>query len=723
MASILMLAFVILFLIVTGRFIYIQASGKVNGVSLEEWAQKKRMSTYYLHADRGKILDKNGMVLAHDRMKYRIYAIVDEDYTIDKNKPAHVTDPEEAAKLLAPILKEDETDLLNRLQDGIHNGRFQIEFGNAGKELSQQTKEEIEELGIPGINFEDEVIRYYPNGFFASHILGYARKEKQEIDGDEVNEIVGKMGIEHEMNDLLKGKDGYISYQRDRYNLKLLNPDEVVQKPVDGNDIYLTIDQKVQMLLEDAMTEVELEYEPERIMAAVMDAKTGKVIAMGNRPGYDPNNPTDVKNWYNDIISTPFEAGSTVKMFTWAAAIDAGVYNGEESYQSGKYKINPQVTAVNDHNGGKGWGSITYDEGFARSSNVAASKLLWEKLGDEEFLKYYESFDLDKKTNIDLPGEIAGKVLYNWPLEKLTTSFGQGSTMTSIQQMKAATAIVNDGKMLEPYIIDKIVNPNSKKVIEERKPKVVGNPITQETATKMKDLLSSVVDSPAGTGKAYQLESYSVMGKTGTAEIPNPEGSTPYLTGRGENVYSFLGMAPQDDPELIMYVAVSRPDLEKGESGTVPVSYIFNNVMENGLHYLNVVPDIEEDDQVKMIEVPKLVGENVQDISTKLKEQGLKVSIIGTGKKITATNAQEGEILLLNDRLLLVTDKPKLPDLTGWSLRDVHQLSRLLEIKVQSRGNGYVVSQSIEKEEEIKKGDSLKVELKKPEEKKSKKKE
>src|SRR5699024_9049078 len=183
-----------------------------------------------------------------------------------------------------------------------------------------------------------------------SHILGFARPNE---DSDE-KEIQGVVGMEKVKNDFLKGENGHISFQRDKFNKKLLNSDEVVTELEDGNDIYLTINQKVQTLLEDVLSDVENSHNPERITATIMDPKTGEIVAMSNRPSYDPNQHEDVENWYNDIISTPVEPGSTVKMFTWAAAIDACVYNGSDTYKSGKYQVNPRIQAIRDHNGGKG---------------------------------------------------------------------------------------------------------------------------------------------------------------------------------------------------------------------------------------------------------------------------------------------------------------------------------------------------------------------------------
>lgn len=717
MTGVLMVGFVCMFLILTGRFLYIQVTGEVNDVSLEEWAKEKRSSSYILDAERGTIFDNNGVTLAYDRRTYRMYAIVDETFTINSKDPKHVVDIEKTAQALAPIIEVEESYIRNRLASGIDDGRVQVEFGVAGRQLSIQTKEEIDALDLPGINFFEESIRYYPNGLFASHILGFARKEEsEEDDEDEQSEnITGVIGIEKELDEILRGESGYISYQRDYYKKKLLDPNEVIKQPVNGDNVYLTIDQKVQILLEDVMSEVEDEYNPERITAMVMNAKTGAIIAMSNRPSFNPNDPKDVQNWYNDLISTPFEPGSTVKMFTWASAIDAGVYDGEEIYQSGKYKVNPAVESVNDHNHGRGWGKISFDEGFRRSSNVAASKLVWDKLGPDKYLEYLQAFDFDKKTNIDLPGEVTGHLLYNWPIEKLTTSFGQGTTLTPIQQMKAATAIANDGKMLQPYVVQKVIDSDTDEVIMEHDKTVVSEPISKEAANQVLDLLGTVVNSKDGTGKPYRLDAYSVAGKTGTAQMPDPNGG--YLSGRENNIFSFLGMAPQDDPQLMMYVSVTQPTLAEDEVGSDPVSFIFKNVMENSLHYLNIEPDKETIDPVDLIEIPKLKDAQPKAIQETLEAEGLDVTVVGSGKKIVTANVNTGDQVLDHQRIILVTDQPEMPHIIGWSIREVYQLADLLELKLETIGNGYVMTQNIKKGTPLKKNDYLGVELELPNEK------
>lgn len=716
MAGIFIIGFAALFLILTGRFIYIQATGEVNNISLEEWAEQKRTSSYSISAERGKIHDKNGMVLAYDRPTYRVYAILDEAYSDNAETPKHVVDSDSTAQALAPILDVEVSELEQSIQNGVENKQFQVEFGNAGKQLSQSEKEEIEDLQLPGIYFEEESMRYYPNGVFASHIIGFARETKQETEnGEEISEMAGITGIENEMNDLLSGKDGRISYQRDLYNTKLLDPKEVIQEPEDGDDVYLTLDQKVQTLLDEALSTVDNEYNPERMTGVVMSAKTGEVLAMSSRPSFNPNNPASVENWYNDVVSTPIEPGSTVKMFTWAAAIQEGVYNGSETFMSGTYKVNEKINPIPDHNNGEGWGVISFDEGFERSSNVAASKLVWEKLGTEKFLEYLHAFDFDKKTEIDLPGEVAGTILYNWPLEKLTAAFGQGSTMTPIQMMKAATAIANDGVMLQPYVINRIVDSTTNEIIEQKKPTVVSEPISAETAKQVRSLLQNVIEGEHGTGKQFRLDSYTMGGKTGTAQIPNPDGGG-YLNGREELIFSFLGMAPIEDPELIIYVSVQQPELEVTEYGSLPVSFIAKNVMENSLHYLNIEPDNEAETEIEKVEIPNLLDENTENAVANLKEQGLKVTVVGDGKTIKNVNIGAGEIVLPNKHIIVVTDKPSMPNVTGWSKREVVQFADMLELKLETFGSGYVVMQGIKEGTPIKNGDYLGVEFLPPNE-------
>lgn len=709
MAKLYMLGFMLVFTIIFGRFAYIQATGEIEGVSLQDWADQKRTSSYTIEADRGKILDRNGMTLAYDRPTYSVYAIVDEEYSKDSKEPLHVEDPKKTAEQLAPILGLEESYVYDRLNK---DGPFQVEFGANGRYLSQETREDIEELDLPGIRFKQEAKRYYPNGMFASHVLGFAQNQGEN------DEIEGMMGIEEQMDDYLSETDGSISYKRDKYNMKLLNPEEVFQKPEDGANVTLTIDQKIQTFLEDAMNHVVKEYNPEKIIAIVMDPKTGEVLAMGNRPSFDPNKRQDIGNWYNDVIASPYEPGSTMKIFTYAAAMEAGVYNGSDTYMSGEYVYNDRGDKIRDHNYGKGWGTIDYDEGFERSSNVAAAKLVWEVMGPETYMDYLQAFGLDQKTGIDLPGEQAGKIVYKWDSEVITTAFGQGSTFTPIQQMKAATSVANNGKMMQPYVISQVTDPSSGDVLEKKEPKVAGEPISKDTAKKMRDLMGNVVTGEHGTGvNFYNLANYSVAGKTGTAQIPNSE-TGGYLAGHGNYYLSFLGMAPKEDPELMMYVSVKQPDLEPTEYEAEPSSYIFKTVMENSLHYMNIKPtENKEELSVDSKTLTDYNGDSVAKAKQAITKNGLTPVVLGDGTKVKEMFPRGGTKVVSNEKVFLVTsDSAKMPDMSGWALRDVLRFGDVMDVEIDSVGNGFVRKQSVAAGATIKKGGYLVVELTGPNE-------
>ncbi|MFC7320351.1 penicillin-binding protein [Halobacillus campisalis] len=701
-AAILILLFSAFFLIITGRFLYIQSTAEIEGVNLNEWAEKARTSSYSLDADRGNIYDKNGMLLAYDRPTYKLYAVVDPEFSQSEEEPAHVTSPDETASALAPLLDMETSEIETQINDAQEDGRFQVEFGSKGANLSKDKMEEIEELDLPGIDFEEQSKRYYPNGTFASHIIGFARND----DGL----ITGVTGVEKQMEEYLQEQKGEISYERDKYGSKLLNPNEVLTEPDNGDNVHLSIDQKIQTFLEDAMATVDEKYEPEKIMAAVMNPKTGEVVALGNRPSYNPNDLGEVDNWYNDIIADSFEPGSTMKMFTWASAIEDGVYNGKGTFESGSYEVSGST--IRDHNR-EGWGEITYDEGFERSSNVAASKLGYELLGPEKFREYLSDFNLDEKSGIDLPGEGQGKILYDYPIEKVTTAFGQGSTTTPLQLMTAATAIANDGKMMRPYTLSKVTSSENGEVISEKEPEVIGEPISEDTAEKMRDLLGRVVSGEHGTGAPFELKDYSLGGKTGTAQIPKEGGG--YLTGKGNHIFSFLGMAPVEDPELLMYVAVKQPNLEVTETGSEPTSFIVKSVMENSLHYLNIDPDQEKEPEVKEKEVQDYVGKSTEKAEKDLKKDFKNVTVVGAGSEVTATIPEAGTNVMTEQRMILITDEPVMPDIQGWSLRDVQKLAEHFNLELETMGDGYVSNQNMEEGTALREGGYLVVELTKPE--------
>ncbi|KAA0548031.1 PASTA domain-containing protein [Bacillus sp. BGMRC 2118] len=705
-----------LFFLFFARFLYIQITGTVEGKELPVMAEEKYSRTQTVDADRGNILDRNGIPIAKDTPAYTIEAILSPRASKDspKDKPRHIVDPKQTAEKMAPILGMEYEDLLEILQTGIDKNRYQIELGSKGRGLSYQVMQEISDLKLPGITFKEETIRYYPNGTFATHVIGFARKDS------ETGKVVGLQGLEKTLDKYLVEEDGEITKKSDRNGISLLFQEDKVVTPKNGSNVYLTIDQKIQAFLEDSMSKVMTEYEPENIVGIVADPKTGAILAMSSRPTYNPNNIPANAYMLNDAIALQFEPGSTMKIFTLATAIEEGVFNPNEAYQSGSYRVLDRT--IRDHNGGRGWGQISYLEGFQRSSNVAMAKLVMEKMnGDDRLLNYLQAFGFGKPTGIDLTGEANGHILYNYPIEKVTTSFGQGTTVTPIQQIQAATAIANGGKMMRPYIIDQIVNPTTKEVIEDRKPEVVGTPISENTAKEVMNILGTVVSSEKGTGKPYRIEGYEVAGKTGTAQIPDPKSDKPYLSGHGNNVFSFLGMVPKDNPKLLVYIAVTKPKLTLQESGSQPVSAIFNSVVKNSLQYLNIKPTVTE--EVKQEQKKKQIGfkldsyegRNISSVTDELTQKGVQVVVVGDGTKVVKQAPYANAQVLSGERVLLRTDgNHVIPDLTTWSLRDVMKLSDLFGLNVNTVGHGYVKNQNIAPSSELKDGDQLVIELASP---------
>ena len=711
-AAILFVIFGLLFFVLLCRYFTIEISGEVNGQPLAAKAQQKYNREGILQASRGIIKDRNGIVVAEDTAAYTLIAVLDKKMTTNPKKPQHVTDLSKTAEKLAKYINLDENEIYSILKDGKKKDKFQVEFGKAGRDINYDTKKKIESLNLPGITFFRDSKRFYPNGIFASHVVGYADRVEQKGGS---YKSTGKMGIEEEYNNELTGTNGKINYESDLWGYILPDGKEKITAAQNGNDVYLTIDQKIQTFLEDAMENVAKEYKPKKIIAVVADPKTGEILAMGQRPSFDPKTKEGIEqSWHNEAVETSFEPGSTMKIFTLAAAVQEGVFNPNEQYQSGSYKVTKKDKAIHDHNY-SGWGTITYLEGVQRSSNTAFARIAKEKLGFSRFREYLTKFGFDKPTGIELPNETSGKIQFTYPIEKITTAYGQGTAITPIQQIQAATAVANNGKMMKPHIVEKIVNHDTGKSIEETTPDVVSTPISAETAKKVRDILETVVTSPKGTGGRYKIDGYSVAGKTGTANIPGPDGQ--YLSGVNNYIFSFLGMAPKDDPKLIVYVAVQQPDLEGMDAGqgAIPVSAIFNPVMKNSLHYLNIQPSKLEKAEVNKL--ANLKGQSVDTTVKDLKEKGFEPFVLGSGAKIVGQLPKAGTVILEGEKVIIKTaGERKAPDMTGWSLRDVMKVATLADLNLNSKGKGFVTQQNIKPKSLLRTGDYLIVDLKTPEE-------
>ncbi|KMK77113.1 penicillin-binding protein [Alkalihalobacillus pseudalcaliphilus] len=688
----LMIIFFVIFFVFIGRVAFIQVTKEVNGQELEELAEERWSRSIELLGKRGTIFDRGGGILAEEVTSYKVYAI------LNQNQSEFVQDPSETADALAPYINQDVQNLTRILSQD----KFQVELGAGARNLTYEEMLEIRELELEGIYFTREPRRYYPKQTYASHIIGYTERNME----------AARMGLERSLDDYLSGQDGQLNYQADRNRVPLLNQPETITPAEDGLDVYLTLDSNIQTSLEQVMTEVDEQYKPERMIAIVADPKTGQILAMSNRPSFNPNRYESITNYMNYAVSDHFEPGSTVKMFTVAAAIEEGKFNQDQLYQSGTIQVGPDP--VRDHNYGRGWGEITFEEGFYRSSNVAMAKLALEGLGADKLYEYWERFGLTEPTGIDLPNEASSLIAKGSQTDVATTAFGQGTAITPIQQIQAATAIANGGKMMKPYVIDRMVDPNTDDVVMKNEPEVTGEPISEETASQMLDLLEGAVIDPAGTGKPYYIEGFDVVGKTGTAQIPNPNGPG-YIQGHGENIFSFLGMAPKKDPSLLVYVAVERPTISAMETGAQPAQKIFTTVMKQGLEYLNVVPTVEEINQEtkKGYQLEDFTGMTTKDAAKVIEEQGLTPVILGDGKQVISQEPAIEKGLLKGERVFLRTDDDsyEIPNMVDWSSRDVLRLADVLDITANLFGQGYVTGQDVSEGDRVVPGDYITIEL------------
>ncbi|MBT2694687.1 penicillin-binding protein [Bacillus sp. ISL-55] len=703
-AAVLFVIFSLLFFILIFRFISIQVTGEVHGQALAARAQQKYSNEKVIEATRGTIFDRKGEVVAEDTTAYTLVAILNESVTTNKKKPKHVSDPAKTAAVLAKYIDMSESEIYKRLTK---EKAWQVEFGKAGRDISHQTKREIEEEKLPGITFLRDSKRFYPNGVFSSHLVGFVEKEETE---DNKTVTSGQLGIEKTLNDELTGKNGSLSFESDLWGFLLPDGEKKVTPAQDGSNVFLTIDKKIQTFVEDAIDRVDKEYKPKKIIAVVADPKTGDILAMAQRPSFHPTTREGLnESWHNEVVETPIEPGSTMKIFTLAAAIEENKWNPNEWYKSGSYKVTENSKPIRDHNG-SGWGSITYLEGIQRSSNVAVAKLVNEKIGTEKFREYLTDFGFDQPTGIDLPNEAAGTIVYRWPIEKITTSYGQGTTVTPIQMVQAATAVANDGKMMKPRVIDKIVNPNTGEVITQEEPKSVGQPISAETAKQVRDVLGTVVTGEHGTGKSYAIEGYEVAGKTGTANLT---ANGAYLDGASDYLFSFLGMAPKDDPKLIVYVAVQQPEIDHYFKGSIPTSMIFKSVMKSSLQYLNIKPaTVEKADSSPVPDVTGLIAAEAKKL---LESKGFETVIIGDGNQVVEQLPKANIMALEGEKVFIrASGVMTYPDMTDWSLRDVMKLAQITDIKLNKAGSGYVTKQSLKPGLPINEGENLIVELETP---------
>ena len=678
---------VVSFFAIVIKLSFVSLADKTDGIDLTAFVENRNTEKEILKAERGDIISSDGEILTQSVNSYTVQAILSETRTKNPDNPQHVVDKEKTADSLAPILGASREYILERLNK---EKVYQVEFGQYGR-INTITKKQIEALDLPGIVFSESSKRYYPMSDFASYIIGYAQT-------NETDEIVGKMGIEAYFDNELQGKDGYKIYQKDAYGYTMPNTTTVTEPAKSGEDIYLTIDSKIQMFVENGIKEIAKDNEMDWITFSVLDAKTGAVVAAGSDPSFNLNTKESIESYLNPLTAYQYEPGSTMKIFSFLAAMENNKYDGDTIYKSGTIKVDDAI--IKDFNG-KGWGPITYDSGFAYSSNVAAT-LLALNIGRENLYNYYASLGFGKKTGITLPNEGKGDIDFTYRSEIATASFGQGITTTPIQNLQALTVLTNDGIEIQPYIVEKIVNSETGEVTYQHERTELGQKAKKENVDKMLSLMYDVVYSGKTDAKFYKAENITVVGKTGTAQIPGPNGG--YLRGKNDYVRSFAGIFPYENPQYIIYVSVKKYNGNYKKFATM-----VTKVVEEIAKYKNITELVEKVDNSKIITLNNYINADTNITEERLKKLNLSVVKLGNGKYIINQYPKKGSVILSGTKIFLLTNDSEyyLPDITGWSSNEITTLCNLVDINCNITGHGIVTKYSLPSNTKINKSMNL----------------
>ncbi len=684
-----------LFFLFAVRFSYIVIGGHVAGTSLAEKTKQLYQGSEVVKAKRGTIYDRNGVALAEDASSYSIKAILSKTYTSgDKKLYVEEKNFDKIAEILHKNLSIDKKDALNILEDGAKKELYQVEFGSYGKNISQETKQNIEadmkKEGVAGLYFVDHQARMYPNGVFSSHFIGYAVPDKDE------NGLVGKLGLESAYNDILSGKDGKIIYQKDNFQTPLPGTVAEEEKAVDGQDIYTTLDSRLQSYLETLMDQVNEEYQPEELTAVLMKAKTGEILAMGQRPTFNPETMEGLTGedaiWRNFLVQDSYEPGSTMKVFTTAAAIEEGEFNENETFQSGKIQV--EDATINDHDFGEK-GVLTMRQALSWSSNVGMV-ILEQRLGGRWY-NYLQKLGFGQSTHSGLDDEVNGALPTSNIVDRAMSAYGQAVGVTNFQMMKAFTSIANNGTMIQPRYISKVVDPQTG---EERttQTEVLGQPFSKETTEKVREYMRDVVESE-NYGSAYGVYSvpgYNVSAKTGTAQIASDTGG--YQTGDTAYLYSIVEMVPSEDPDYVLYLTMKHPKTYD----RMALAKIANPLMKRAMDFKETEEDSDTETKTEKVSVADYRNLEADVAAADAQKSGLQPVVIGNGKKVQKQSTANGDQLISGEKLILYTGGDKLmPDVTGWSKADIMKLGKILGIEVSFDGDGYCVKQELAPYEKI----------------------
>lgn len=552
--AIILILFTFLYGFIAFRLFYWQV---VRSSELKQLGIRQSSESLALPAKRGDILSSDNFPLATSRTSYLLYA---NPKVIGENR-------QEVAKKISLVLKLDEASVSAQLSSDLY-------WVKLVDTLDANEKNEIEKLRINGIGFQENDTRYYPEASMAAHLIGFLGKDKN-------GNNTGYFGIEGNYNDQISGRDGRLYVIHDAMGNQILN-DVREEKKIDGRSLVLSIDRAVEFVAETKLKEGLEKYGAEGGSVVVMNPSSGEILAMASYPQFDPQTYYKYEGevFKNPVISSLYEPGSTFKVLVMSSAIDLGLVKPDTRCDtcSGPVRIGEyQIKTWND----KYFPNTTMTEVIQHSDNIGMVYVA-QKLGTKNLLSYLKKFGIGEETNIDLQGEISGELKDEtslYPVDLATLGFGQGISLTPIQLITAVSAIANGGSIVKPYIVEKIITEDGKKI--EIKPEVKRKVISKTTSKTISEMMVNAVEK--GEAKWTKIKDYKIAGKTGTAQIP--------IQGHydaNQTIASFVGFFPADNPKISMLVLVNKP--KTSVYGSETAAPIFFNIARELINYYNIPP-------------------------------------------------------------------------------------------------------------------------------------
>ena len=715
---------VFLFAVFLVNFAVIIGTGSKFGVNLVKEAAKVHQTTRTVPAKRGTIYDRNGTPIAEDATSYNVYAVIDKEYKSANGEILYVEESQynKVAEVFHKYLDMEESYVKEQLSQP---NLKQVSFGAKGNGITyanmMSIKNDLEAAKIEGIDFTTSPNRSYPNGQFASSFIGLAQLHENE---DGTKGLIGTSGMESSLNSILAGTDGIITYEKDRLGNIVPGTEKITQQTINGKDVYTTLSSPLQSFLESQMNIFQAKLKGKYVNATLVSAKTGEILATTQRPTFDADTKEGLDEnfvWRDFLYQSNYEPGSTMKVMTLAAAIDNKTFPGGESFNASELKIADATIKDWDVNAGLTSGGImTYSQGFAHSSNIGMT-LLEQKMGDTTWLDYLNRFKFGIPTRFGMNNEYGGQLPDDNIVNIAMSSFGQGISVTQTQMLRAFTAIANDGVMLEPKFISALYDPNDQTVRKSQK-EVVGNPVSKEAASLTRDHMVMVGTDPTygtmynhSTGKGtINVPGQNVALKSGTAQIADEQNGG-YLVGETNHIFSVVTMHPSENPDFILYVTVQQPEHYSG----IPLGEFANPILERASamkESLNLQSTAKSLDQVTTTTnyaMPDTTDYSPGDLAEELRRNLVQPIVIGSGTKIKESSVSKGTNLDANEQILLLSDKvEEMPDLYGWSKKNVETFAKWLDIEVEFEGSGQTVKkQSVRANTALKNIQKIKITL------------